>query len=150
MAKRGFTLIELLVTVSIMAILMAIGIASYATVNVQSRNTKRKSDVEGLRSALEMYRADVGSYPAVNPQGFDVATNLSDALTVQGDYLPDIPPDPMPSLYRYYYTPTDYDAANSKYYGYCLCAYIEHASNIDSNCEANVTTTQCNYGRRNP
>ena len=61
--RRGFTLIEVLVAVTIIAILTSIGVVSYSSVNKRSRDAKRKGDVEQLRSALEMYRADNSYYP---------------------------------------------------------------------------------------
>jgi general secretion pathway protein G len=60
----GFTLLELLVVMAIIGILAAIGIASYGTVQSKARDARRKSDLENVARALEMYRNDVGSYPA--------------------------------------------------------------------------------------
>ena len=62
--KDGFTFIELLVTVTIMAVMMAVAIVSYSSTNVRSRDTKRKADLETIRSALEICRSYTGSYPA--------------------------------------------------------------------------------------
>jgi prepilin-type N-terminal cleavage/methylation domain-containing protein len=62
----GFTLIELLVVVSIIVILSAIGIANYRTVAEKGRDTRRQADLEQIRGALELYKADDASsaYPA--------------------------------------------------------------------------------------
>src|SRR3989344_5158240 len=60
----GFTFIELLVTVTIMAVMMAVAIVSYSNTNLRSRDTKRKADLEVIRSALEICRSNTGSYPA--------------------------------------------------------------------------------------
>ena len=161
--SQGFTLIELLISVSIIAILIAIAIASYATVNKQSRDTKRKSDIEQMRSALEMWRADNGSYPAPpipyipNSKSFIGATDgLTDSLVAQ-DYLPAIPTDPLPALHGYFYEPTDYDLNTSKYYGYCVCSFLETNQVEDTQCEDPIPFTpgdpghsSCIYGRRNP
>lgn len=59
----GFTLIELLISVSIIAILISIAVVQYSSVNKRSRDGKRKADLEQIRTALEMYRADKGEYP---------------------------------------------------------------------------------------
>lgn len=88
----GFTLMELLITVSIIAILISIGIASYSTINKQSRDTKRKSDIEQIRSALEMYRADNSAYPNVGSGSWTAASDLSTALATT--YILAIPSDP--------------------------------------------------------
>ena len=62
--KNGFTLIELLVTATIIALLTMIGVVSFTTTNQRARNGKRKADMEQARSALELYRTAIGTYPA--------------------------------------------------------------------------------------
>ena len=59
----GFTMIELLVAATILSILAAIGLVSFNSANVRARDGKRKADLEQARSALELYRSDVGYYP---------------------------------------------------------------------------------------
>ena len=59
MKKRfGFTLIELLVTISIISVLTAIGLANFAVSQKRARDARRQADLESVRSALEIYRAD--------------------------------------------------------------------------------------------
>lgn len=62
--QRGFTFIELLVSVSIIAVLMAVASVSYSNTNRRSRDAKRRADLETVRSALEICRANTGTYPA--------------------------------------------------------------------------------------
>jgi len=66
MTKReaGFTFIELLVAISIMAVMMAVAIVSYSNTNVKARDAKRKTDLESIRAALEICRANYGEYPS--------------------------------------------------------------------------------------
>lgn len=59
----GFTLIELLVAATILSILAAIGLVSFNSANVRARDGKRRADLEQGRSALELYRSDIGYYP---------------------------------------------------------------------------------------
>lgn len=142
-AELGFTLIELLISVSIIAILIAIGIASYATINKQSRDTKRKSDIEQLRSALEMYRAENGNYPNIVGGSYSDASGLSTTLTPT--YIPVIPSDPKSTgTYIYRYLPTG--LVSGKYYGYCLSAQLETQDPTDS-C---TPDTSQNFGVKNP
>lgn len=60
----GFTFIELLVSVTIVAVMMSVAVVSYANVNQRSRDSKRRADLETIRSALEICRANTGAYPA--------------------------------------------------------------------------------------
>lgn len=62
--QKGFTFIELLVSVTIVAVMMSIAAVSYANVNRRSRDSKRRADLETIRSALEICRANTGTYPA--------------------------------------------------------------------------------------
>jgi len=64
-SKNGFTLIELLVVATIIIVLTTIGLVSYRTVSRNSRNAKRKTDIETVRQAAIMYRSEIGDYPEV-------------------------------------------------------------------------------------
>lgn len=139
---QGFTLMELLITVSIIAILISIGIASYSTINKQSRDTKRKSDLEQVRSALEMYRADNGYYPSVGAGTWvETSTGLTSSLVTI--YLPVIPSDPRRTATYMYLATT---ASGGNYYGYCLSAGLESENPTDT-CTPYTGQT---YGIKNP
>jgi prepilin-type N-terminal cleavage/methylation domain-containing protein len=85
----GFTLIELMIVMAIISILATMGINSYTTAMKRGRDAKRISDVNQIKQALVMYRADSGSYPNA----------LAD---LEPDYLNKIPTPPRPStLYTY-------------------------------------------------
>jgi len=61
--EKGFTFVELLVVITIIAVLTAIGVVSYQSTNKSSRDAKRKTDLENIRSALELCRLEDGRYP---------------------------------------------------------------------------------------
>lgn len=104
MRKKGFTLIELLVVIAIMGIIIAVGTISYITALKQSRDTRRKTDLEQIRSALETYRSENGTYP-------NSLTLLSPT------FMTTVPVDPS--------TSTDYTYTLSSSYTYSLCATLE-------------------------
>ena len=60
----GFTLVELLIVISIIGILAGIGLASFNSAQAKSRDTKRKTDLQQVGNALELYYNDKGQYPA--------------------------------------------------------------------------------------
>ncbi|OGE07316.1 hypothetical protein A2615_00525, partial [Candidatus Curtissbacteria bacterium RIFOXYD1_FULL_41_36] len=52
--RRGFTLIELLVVITIIGILAAIAIVSYGGTQERARDSRRKSDLDAIKKALEL------------------------------------------------------------------------------------------------
>jgi len=61
--NKGFTMVELLVVMAILGILSTIGLTSFRTSLMKSRDAKRKSDLEQIQRALEMYLNDFQKYP---------------------------------------------------------------------------------------
>lgn len=98
--NKGFSMIELLVVATIMIILTTIALVSYQQATRNSRNAKRKSDIQSVRQQLVLYRSDNGCYPA------DV-TYLA-MLTTIAAYTSEIPYDPNGSEANplYTYTPS--------------------------------------------
>ena len=86
---KGFTLIELLVVISIIGILVSIVIASYGSVQKKSRDSRRKSDLVEIKSALIIYFQDFDTYPE------NVDSYPSNA---SGNWIPDLSPNYFKSL----------------------------------------------------
>lgn len=105
---KGFTLIELLVVISIIGILVAVGATSYQRAVKLSRDSKRKTDLEQIRQALETYRSEVGIYPAA----------ASWSTSLEAGYITAIPSDPKAPTSVYYYD-------NPSSTTYALCATLE-------------------------
>jgi general secretion pathway protein G len=64
MTKKGFTLIELLVVIGIIGMLVAIAIPNFLSARQRASDSKKKSDMRELKSALRLYYNDFNSYPA--------------------------------------------------------------------------------------
>jgi len=118
-ATNGFTLIELLLTMAIMAILAVIGIGSYTQAMVKSRDTQRKSELNQISKAIELFNNDVGRYPRVDTDGnmlcpsasdgpetpcFGGIYSYSDAFRIS--YIDRLPTDPVGNR-EYVYDPSD-------------------------------------------
>lgn len=99
MAKvnRGFTLVELMIVISIISILVSLGATNYVQQMKKARDGERKTELEQIRSALEMCRADTGSYP--------ITISFGETLTCGGNtYMNPVPVDPKnssPYIYTY-------------------------------------------------
>ena len=61
--SKGFTLIELLVVMAILGLLAVVGISSFRSSQAKARDAQRKSDLQQVQRALEMYYNDHSSYP---------------------------------------------------------------------------------------
>lgn len=142
--KKGFTLIEVLVSATIIAVLTAIGVVSYTNINKRSRDTKRRSDMEQIRSSLEMYRSDNGSYPNTGGGSWTDASGLS--ATLVSSYMAAIPSDPKSTTQTYRYEATN--LVSGKYYGYCLSGLLESENPTDT-CTPDTVNTH-NYGLKSP
>ena len=98
---KGFTLIELLVVIAIFALMANITMVSLNNAKRESRDTKRMSDINQLRSALQLYSMEKLTYP----DGDGVALGVPDRSTLDSRgwapspptvpvYMPIVPRDP--------------------------------------------------------
>jgi len=148
--RSGFTMIELLIVIAILAILTVLGISSFSTSQMKSRDARRKADLENIAKALETYYNDHGEYPISsgntgiagqvwgNP--FSDPDSLGETL-----YMNVLPSDP--NSYNYYY-----DSADGSYFQ--LYAYLENQQDGDLTRDAEdvvmvYSGTDCDIGTCN-
>ena len=62
--RKGFTLVELLVVISIIGILSAIAVPKFTDATKTARGAKIQADLRTIDSAIQIYYASAGSYPA--------------------------------------------------------------------------------------
>ncbi len=142
--KKGFTLIELLVTISIIGILLSLSFFGIQNARQSSRDGKRKSDLEAVRSALEMYKADNGKYPSTSS-----GMNLSSLPSLAPNYISSIPSDPLGGGRNYTYACTSVVSGNC--IAYALCASLETGAGSVSGCGVSCGSgVSCNYKVTNP
>lgn len=137
--KYAFTLIEVLVAATIVGLLSTIGLSGYQAITRSGRDALRKSDMEQIRSALEIYKSDNGNYP----------TPPTACVPQITSYINSYPVDPKPTTYRYCYKPTGT-------LNYNICAHLENGTGTDYSAECGgtnncgVTPANCNYKVSNP
>jgi len=104
--KNGFTLIELLVVIAIIALLIGIVLVWLGGARAQTRDAKRKAEVDSIRAAVEMHYPEQYKYPIKeewckleedgegNPcfTGDPNPGSFQQAIAV---YLPQVPKDPL-------------------------------------------------------
>lgn len=112
--SKGFTLIELLVVMAILGILAVVGISSFRTSLAKSRDAKRKSDLEQVQRALEMYFNDHGKYPLSTQitWGGIFSSDGTDAGTI---YMKELPKDPSGNPEYCYRSPAPSPAPSVSY-----------------------------------
>ncbi|MDO8504060.1 MAG: prepilin-type N-terminal cleavage/methylation domain-containing protein [bacterium] len=137
-SNYGFTLIELLVVISIIGILIALSGVAFQSARQSARDAVRKTDLADIRSALEVYRTDCGTYPGTITFG----ANLPGAeSSCSGNvYHSKLPQDPISASFSYKYT---FSSST-----YTLCARLETGSG-DAGC-GSCGDAVCNYKVTSP
>ena len=109
-SQGGFTLIELMVVILIIGLLATIVVQSLRGATDKAKRVKAEADISEIKTALDRYYLDVGSYPS-SEQGLQALVTAPNAAGVsqrgggggdyQGPYLEKLPPDPWGNLYVY-------------------------------------------------
>ena len=162
--RSGFTLVELLIVIVIIGILASIGLGSFNTAQMKSRDSKRKTNLQQIANALEIYYNDKGVYPASTTAGLIKGCGLNaledctwgesafSNTSTNTTYMVKLPTDPLDKKYNYYYTTFKKLGINV---GYKLYARLENTQDneIDPDivtqsrdCDNVGTTYVCNYG----
>jgi prepilin-type N-terminal cleavage/methylation domain-containing protein len=97
--QGGFTFIELLVVITIIGVIFAAGIVSYAAITTRSRDVRRKSDLEAMRQSLEICRSLTGIYPdATYVYQGDAQSSILSCGTSGPTMINKTPSDPKPCV----------------------------------------------------
>lgn len=129
--SKGFTLIELLVVIAIIGLLSAFLVANFVGVRQRARDTQRKSDLRQIQAALELYRSDIGSYPASLPAcGGSLVSGSS-------TYMKIVPCDPLGGAYTY--------SQSTSTYSVIACLENSNDSQKDGTNVAPCTTMTSRY-----
>jgi len=98
---KGFTLIELLIVIAIIGTLSGILFVSIGQQPLQkSRDAKRTSDLQNVRTALVLYYTDISSYPTdltslvptyIPTQPIDPRSSTASGITSCSGFTPNVP-----------------------------------------------------------
>ncbi len=145
--KLGFTLIELLVVISIIGILVAVSVFGLQGARETSRDSRRKADLEQIRSGIEIYKSDCNVYPGALTAGSQLKGDGSvPACSSNNTYITAVPDDPTSPgrNYLYYSNGTIYE----------ICASLEQVQSGGTElCGGSSTCgsgAPCNYKVINP
>ncbi len=110
--QEGFTLIEIMVVILILGLLATLVVQSLRGATDKAKRTKAMADIAELKTALDRYYIDMGSYPTsdqglaalVNPGGqggTQVSSSGGSAGGSDDSYIQRIPNDPWGNPYVY-------------------------------------------------
>jgi general secretion pathway protein G len=108
-AARGFTLIEIMVVVVIIGLLAAFILPNVFSNVERAQMSKVKGDIQGLETALTMYKLDNYKYPSTDI-GLQALWERPNDPTVrnwrEGGYIKRISKDPWGNPYQYVFPGT--------------------------------------------
>ncbi|MBV8054997.1 MAG: type II secretion system major pseudopilin GspG [Deltaproteobacteria bacterium] len=103
-SQDGFTLIELMVVILIIGLLATIVVQNLRSATDKAKRVKAQADISQLKSALDRYYLDAGSYPSSDqglPALIAAPTSGNDPKEWGGPYIERIPLDPWGHSYFY-------------------------------------------------
>lgn len=135
-----------MVVVMIIAILSGISVFAFQGARRQGRDSRRRADLEAIRSAVELFKADCNVYPANSCVA--VGSTLSGTSGCgcspanTNVYIQSIPGDPTSAASYYYNRPTTTT--------YDLCSHLEDSTaGAPAGC-GTCNPTPCRYKVQNP
>lgn len=104
--NKGFTLVELLIVMVILGILTTIVASSFSSSQEKARDTRRKSDLQSVTKALEVYFNDYSNYPPSNGSGSLTDYSWGEAFIDTNDttYMVKLPEEKTSARNYYYVT----------------------------------------------
>lgn len=129
--SKAFTLIELMIVIVIIGILAVALLPRVIGAPAKARDVTRKTDIADIINALELYAADVGSYPLGGATPTNTCLTGADAVALLiDDYLQEFPTDPtglssQSGCSGYYYVPLTQSGTGSSATNYALIANLE-------------------------
>lgn len=142
---KGFTIFELLIVITIIGAIIIMGFGNYSGAQKRTRDTRRKSDLKQIRTAIELFRQDKNppAYPA------DSAIPAPGSVWSAGGniYMNAVPGDPRGQPFSFYHYDNTSVTSNLTYK---LCACLENVNDPDGSvgdCESGIGYV-CASGRK--
>lgn len=132
--NKGFTLIELIVVISIIGVLATLIINNLNDTRSRARDSKKKQELAGLKTALRLYYNDFQAYPANSVGNDDILGCGAQGISACGSSGTAFATDD--TIYMNQLPEFSYYSQDDNGDGYTVKATLENPSDID------LTTSQ--------
>jgi general secretion pathway protein G len=101
--QEGFTLIEIMVVILILGLLATLVVQSLRGATDKAKRTKAMADIAELKTALDRYYIDQGSYPSSDQglQALVTPPQSAQGASEDPSYIQRVPNDPWGNAYVY-------------------------------------------------
>lgn len=124
--NKAFTFIELMIVIAILGVLATLISGNFITSLKKGRDARRKTDLEQIQRALEMYYEDNKAYPAAISFGVQLNHPLGSGTKT---YMQKVPNDPI-SANTYKYSSLVADCPDGAGTCYILYSCIENSLDL--------------------
>ena len=106
--RNAFTLLEVMLVLVILAAIAGIAVVNLGAFQDHAFKKIAKTDIAGLKTALEAYRLEVGQYPQQLKDLYEQPSDLADPTSWIQIRKEAIKPDPWGNEYEYENTGSDF------------------------------------------
>ena len=106
--RNAFTLLEVMVVLVILAAIAGIAVVNLGAFQDNAYKKIAKTDIAGLKTALEAYRLEIGQYPNQLNDLYEQPSDLADPSKWMQIRKEPIKPDPWGNTYEYENTGADF------------------------------------------
>ena len=146
-SPTGFSLIEILIVIILLGILASLVSGNFLSSLKKGRDARRKTDLQEIQKALEMYYENNKAYPTpTGTYGLPFGGRLQDSNRV---YMQRLPSDPSSNCsysyvvdtnnYNYYYLLSTIENPHDNSYGVSQNGYLDPNSGSTLQCGTNCT-----------
>lgn len=107
--RAGFTLLEVMLVLVIIAAIAGIAVVNIGGFQTRAYTRTATAEISNLKSALETYRLEVGSYPSQLESLYEQPSDLADPTKWMQILKAPVKPDPWGRPYEYSMNGADFE-----------------------------------------